>query len=184
MSAPTKLRPGNNEITKLKEQWCALSDDARSYWQQLFISQTSQAEIRKQILARLKVSLRFDGQLNKFRDWELEQREKDLEAERALEEERRISEEHPDWTKDQVRDDLLRRFYNRARATGDSKLGLKTIAADVKVESLKFDQEKFKEGLRTKLESGLAELATHIKSNPKAQAAYEALKAEVKIATK
>ena len=31
---------------------------------------------------------------------------------------------------------------NRARATGDYKLGLKTIAADVKVESLKFDQEK------------------------------------------
>jgi len=78
----------------------------------------------------------------------------------------------------------LRRFYNQARATGDAKLGLKTIAADVKVEALQFDKERFKEGLRTKLEAGLAELAQHIKSNPKAQAAYEALKQEVKIVTK
>jgi hypothetical protein len=184
MSAPFKLRPGNSELTKLKELWRGLSEDARAFWQELFVSKTAQAEIRSQLLAKLKINLRFDKQLNAFRSWELEQRAMDDEAERAAEAERRITEEHPDWTKDQVREDLLRRFYNQARVYGDSQLGLKTIAADVKVESLKFDQEKFKEGLRTKIESGLAELATHIKSNPKAQAAYEAFRAEVKAATK
>jgi hypothetical protein len=178
-----KLRPGNSEITKLKALWRGLSDDARSYWQELFVSRTSQAEIRRELLAKLNVNFRFDKQLSRFRAWELEQRLLDLEAERAEEAERRIAEEHPDWTKDQVREDLLKRYYHKARATGDAKLGLKTIAADIKVESLKFDQEKFKEGLRTKLEAGLAELATHIKSSPDAQAAYEALKVAVKLAT-
>src|SRR5258708_5620919 len=154
MSTPKKLRSPDSEITKLKILWRdSLAEDARAYWQELFVSPSTQAAIRAELLKKLKINLRFDKQLNAFRDWELEQRAMDLEAERATEAERRIGEEHPDWTKDQVREDLLKRFYNQARATGDAKLGLKTIAADVKVESLKFDQEKFKEGLRTKLES-------------------------------
>ena len=108
MSAPTKLRGGqNSEITRLKALWLTLSDDARSYWQELFVSQVTQAEIRKQLLAKLKINLRFDKQLNAFRDWELEQRARDLEAERQMEDERRALAENPDWTLDEARETVL-----------------------------------------------------------------------------
>lgn len=132
MSTPKKLRAGDSEITKLKVLWRdSLAEDAKEYWRSLFVSpDVKQSEIRQQLLKRLKINLRFDSQLTKFRDWEIEQRLMDLEAERASEEERRLIEEHPDWTKDQVREDLLRRFYNRSRATGDAKLGLSTMRQD------------------------------------------------------
>jgi hypothetical protein len=170
MKKPDKLRatsPGkpDSELTKLKARWRdTMSEPAREFWRVLFISPTSQAEIRKQISAKLHVRLEDDSQLNRFRDWELEQRQMDLEAERAAEEERRLIEEHPDWTKDQVREDLLRRFYNRARATGDAKLGLKTIAADAKLESLGLDREKLAI-LKRKAEQ--ADTATGILKNKK-----------------
>ena len=186
MSDTPKLRGGSDsELTKLKALWRGLPPDARAFWQELFVSpEQTQTQIRALILARLKINLRFDKQLNQFRGWESVQFQMDQEAEQAAEEERRLMAEHPDWTKEQVREDLLRRVYLRSRATGDARLGLKAIAADVKMETLRFDQEKFKEGLRSKLETGLAELAKFIKGNAKAQAAYEAFKQEVKLATK
>lgn len=73
----------------------------------------------------------------------------------------------------------------RTRAEQEkAKIKLREQAEARAVQRLAFDQEKFKEGVRTKLESGLAELAQYIKGNAKAQAAYETFKAEVKLATK
>ncbi len=65
-------------------------------------------------------------------------------------------------------------------------LTFKTKALDrlLRKQAMDFNREKFKEGLRTKLESGLAELSQHIKSNPQAQAAYEALEKSIADATK
>ena len=134
MSAPTKLRGGqNSEITRLKALWLTLSDDARSFWQELFVSPVTQAEIRKQLLAKLKINLRFDAQLNAFRDWELEQRARDLEAERQMEDERRILSEHPNWNLDQAREAVLTRSYERSISSGDFKLGLATVVQDLNV---------------------------------------------------
>lgn len=134
MSAPTKLRGGqNSEITRLKGLWLSMSDDARSFWQELFVSSVTQAEIRRQLAAKLKIQLRFDKQLNAFRDWELEQRSRDLEAERQLEDERRIRAEHPDWNLDQAREAVLKKSYERSIASGDFKLGLRTVVQDLNV---------------------------------------------------
>lgn len=136
MSTPQKLRAGNSELTRFKVLWRdSLAEDARDYWRQLFISpDQTQAQIRQQLQVKLKIKLDHDSQLNAFRAWELEQRAMDLEAERAEEEERRLMEDHPDWTKDQVREDLIKRFYLRSRATGDTKLGLSTVTADLNIE--------------------------------------------------
>lgn len=186
MNAPKKLRGGTgSELTRFKILWRdSMSESARDFWRALFVSDSTQADIRRQLAGKLQVKFTRDDQLAAFRDWEFQQRMMDLESEQAAEEERRLVEEHPTWTKDQVRDDLLKRFYLRARARGDTELGLETVAADVKVQTLEFDKEKFKEAIRSKLEAGLAELAQYIKGNPKAQAAYEAFKGEVKLATK
>ncbi|HEV2692233.1 MAG TPA: hypothetical protein VG347_05000 [Verrucomicrobiae bacterium] len=64
-----------------------------------------------------------------------------------------------------------------------AKLKLREQAEKRMEKKLEFDKERFKEGLRTKLESGLAELATHIKGNPAAQTAYAAFKATIKETT-
>ncbi|MDE2098221.1 MAG: hypothetical protein KGL39_13280 [Patescibacteria group bacterium] len=174
MSTPKKLRAGTaSEITRLKVIWRdSLAEDAREYWRSLFVSpEVSQAEIRKQLLARLKINLRFDSQLTKFRDWEIEQRLMDLEAERAAEEERRLLEEHPDWTKDQVRDDLLRRFYNRARATGDAKLGLNAMKQDRGLMLAALAREQFElEAAAKMLDKALRERADEINSSSLSQA--------------
>ena len=64
------------------------------------------------------------------------------EAEQAAEEEHQIYSQHPDWTKDQVREELIKRFYNRALATGNADLGLRTIVQDLNVQKVELDSRK------------------------------------------
>jgi hypothetical protein len=142
MSAYIKLRPGNSELTKLKAVWRGLGADARAFWQDLFVSATPQAEIRRQLATQLKVNLGRDQQLSRFRDWEGEQREMDLEAERQREDERRLKEEFGDWTLEQIREEVLKRAYTRALLRGDFSAGRKTIAQDLKVKKVSLDERR------------------------------------------
>lgn len=144
MSAPTKLRAGTSELTKLKVLWRdTLSESTQAYWRSLFVSADStQAQIRRELQAKLKIKLDYDSQLNSFRDWVAQQDAMNQEAEDAAEFERRILAEHPDWTKDQVRAELIKRFYQRALATGDADLGLRTIVQDLNVQKVELDSRK------------------------------------------
>ena len=144
MSTPDKLRPSEIELTKLKVLWRdSLSEDAKGFWRSLFISADStQAQIRQQITTRLKINLRHDSQLNAFRDWEMEQRESDIEAERQEEDERRLKEQFGDWTLDQVREEVLKRSYARAIREGDWGAGRKTIVQDLNVKKVQLDERK------------------------------------------
>lgn len=188
MSKPTKLLGGSDsEISRFKMQWRdSMSESAREYWRELFSSDTSQAEIRKLIFAKLKIKLDYDKQLNRFRDWELNQQERNLQAERMREDERQLIEEHgEDWTLEEIRKEVLKRSYARTLATGDFEgLGLKTVSVDLRQQSQTFEEAKFKESLRTKLETALNALAEHIKGNTKAKAAYEAFRTAVAETTK
>lgn len=171
-------------MQQLKAVWLRSPEAVRDYWREQFSSACKQSDLRAELAKKFSVKLPSDSKLTKFRDWLADQDLRDAQAERVEENMRRIHTEHPDWTLDQVREEVLRQAYFETLATGNFKLGLAARKSDIAEQALKFDQEKFKEGLRTKLESGLAELATHIKGNPKAQAAYETFKAEVKAATK
>jgi len=144
MSAPTKLRPGNSELTKLKVLWRdSMSEDARGYWRWLFVgADSTQAQIRAEIHAKLKIKLDYDSQLNAFRDWVALQDAMNKEAEEAAEFEQRILADHPTWTKDQVREELIKRFYQRALATGNADLGLRTIVQDLNVQKVELDSRK------------------------------------------
>ena len=142
LRAPSAGRPAS-ELTRLKAIWRTLAEDARVFWQELFVSpEFTQAQLREKIFARLKINLRFDKQLNQFRDWEIEQRAMDLEEERQQEEERRAQAEHPDWTLDQVREDVLKKAYARAKASGDFKLGLATVDRDLSAKKISMDARK------------------------------------------
>lgn len=134
----------DSELTKLKAIWRRLPDDARAYWSSQFASQVSQAKTRAELLTKFKVNLRFDKQLNQFRDWAEDQEQRDARAERMQENERRLKEAHPDWTLEEVRAEVLRQSYLETLATGNFKLGLAARKSDLVEQALKFDQEKFR----------------------------------------
>ena len=189
MSASTKPRGTNSgkpetALAQLKAVWLRLPEATQDYWREQFCSSRKQSDLRAEIAKKLSVKLPADSKLTYFRDWLDDQDARDKQAERMAENERRIKSEHPDWTLDQVREETLKQSYFEALATGDFKMGLKTVTADVKAKSVTLDQEKFKEGLRTKLETALASLAEHIKGNPQARAAFEAFEKTISETTR
>jgi hypothetical protein len=144
MSATKKLRAGNSELTKLKVLWRdSLAEDAKSYWQELFVSPDhTQAQIRQLIASKLKINLRFDKQLNAFRDWEMEQRQLELEEERQQEDERRFIEEFGSDNLDLIREKVLKKSYARSIAKGDFKSARATVVQDLNVEKVNLDKRK------------------------------------------
>ena len=186
MKPEQKLQGGSkSEVTRLKELWrFSLPDASKDYWRSLFLGKQSQAATRAELLQKLGINLLYDSQLNDFRKWEMDQRERELEEERRQEDERQLQVEHSDWTLEQIREETLKRSYNRVLAKGDFKLGLATVKQHTRVRAQQHEEAKFKESIRTKLEAGLAELAAHIKGNPKAREAFEVFKATCGEATK
>ena len=143
MSAPTKLRPGQSQLTALKTLWRTMSEEARDYWRERFVSsELSQAEIRRELFAKLKINLKYDSKLNAFRDWELEQRKLDIEAERQSEDERRFTEEFGADNLELVREKVLKKSYARAIAAGDFSEARKTIVQDVNLEKVSLDKRR------------------------------------------
>lgn len=129
---------------RLKEKWRTLAEPVCEYWRQQFVSSRSQADIRRELAAKLQVKLNSDSQLNKFRDWVKDQDARDAEAERMSEDEQRLTEEFgKDWSLDRIREEVLRRSYARAIATGDFASGRKTIVQDLNVKKLALDRDKF-----------------------------------------
>lgn len=184
-----KLRGSTKELpalTALKLLWRdSLTDEQREFWRGQLTGTATQAELRRLILREHGIELRRDSQLTDFRDWLTEQDERDREAERQEEDSARLAEAHPEWDADRLRSEVIAASMRRAIATGDFKgLGLKAVRAGQNEKVISLDTEKFKEGLRTKLESAMEALAQHIKGNPKAQAAYAEFRATVAENTK
>lgn len=142
MSAKLKANT-HSELTKLKLLWRdSLAEDARHYWLSLFISpEQSQAQIRAQLHQKLKVHLRHDSQLTKFRDWVTRQELRDREAERQADDETQIAEQFPAWTADQLRAEVLRRSYARSLADGDFESGRATMKQDLAERTAVFNAE-------------------------------------------
>ncbi len=170
MSSQKKSR-GESEPARLKAVWREMSDDERSFWRELFVSQTTQAEIRRQLLANFKINLRHDNQLNAFRDWLVEQDLRDEEAQAVQDDEAGLKLQG--LKGDQLRAELLKRLKARALTRGDFKLGAVAVNLDLKAEALALDREKFKEGLRTKVQAGLGAVLAEAKGNPAIAAAVK-----------
>jgi hypothetical protein len=132
----------DSQLAKLKAIWLKLPRDERVEWQEKFISSTEQRDIRGALLEKFQVNLQWDSQLTSFRDWELEQRELDLEAERQAEDERRFLEEHPEWSLDEAREAVLKKAYLRSTTRGDFRLGLAVVQQENNVNALKLGREK------------------------------------------
>ena len=64
-------------------------------------------------------------------------------AGRMVEEARVVRQAHPDWTLNQVREEVLTRAYNRTLAQGDFDLGLRVVRVHVATDKALLDREKF-----------------------------------------
>src|ERR1700742_3659611 len=86
-----------SELSRLKELWRTLSEDARSFWRSRLQSSepgNTQPEIRRDIFAKLKINLRYNSQLSDFKTWMEYQDRRDAKAARLQENERRLTEQH------------------------------------------------------------------------------------------
>lgn len=143
MSNPRKIRGGNYESTRLKLLWAQLDETTQGYWREQFTSKKTMKSIREEIKAKHGVNLTQDNQLSRFCKWVKEQDERIARAERMEENEQRLKELHPDWTLDQLREEVLRTAYCESLAFGDFKLGLTTARIDLSEKSLLLNREKF-----------------------------------------
>lgn len=156
---------GEGEVTRLKEAWAGLSEDQRDYWRSQFASSLKQPDIRAAIKQKLGPNLLHDSQLTRFRDWVDEQLQDDMEAARQQDDARRIDSEHPHWTKDQKREALLDKIYNRSLASGDFKLGLAAMKQDKGFMEAFLARETFMRDLDSILEKLLLKAAELNQSN-------------------
>lgn len=181
MSAPTKLQGGKeSELTRFKALWRTLADSVREYWREQFISERTQADIRREINSKLKINLQYDKQLNQFRDWVTEQDKRDAQAEFMQENERRLIEQHPDWSLDRVREEVIRQSYFQTLAVGDFKLGLKTVTGELKSKAHEAEERRYQESKRSDEEKALALCLEQARPYPEVQEMFKAAFAALK----
>lgn len=169
-------------VTQLKDLWRFTWDDsARDSWRaRLESAQFTQAQNRDHIRSTLGIHLSSDSQLNRFRKWIDAQDAMDEEAETQADEERRIREAHPDWTLDQVRDEVLKLSLYRAVATGEFKsLGLPAVDRLERIQARQFDMQKYADSLKSKVAAGLDEIAALFKRAPELLAEFNTLRAKL-----
>ena len=147
MFSQRKLNASGSPMTSLKRLWRdSFSEDERDYWREQFISSRSQAALRKELHQKYGIALRYDNQLNRFREWIADFDAREEEHGRVADE--RMELESQGLTPDELCSELLFRMKARALVRGDFKLGLKAIAAEVKVETLQLAREKFRHSKR------------------------------------
>lgn len=187
MSATPKPRGTNSgqpesPLDQFKAVWKRLPEPAQDYWREQFSSSRTQSDLRKEILAKFKIKLGSDGKLTNFRAWLEAQDQRELMAEKI--EERKTELLSGGMTLEEAQDVLLTEASAYSVASRDFKLGVKVSAEISKTTVSRLDEQKFKEGLRTKLESALASLAEHIKGNQSAQMAFAAFEKTIADTTK
>jgi hypothetical protein len=179
--APEKRTATNNKesaMSRLKALWLGtLSDEEKSHWREQFETRAKTLKtMREEIAAQHKIVFTYDRQMARFRDWVQEEQRLLKKAERMEEDERRLHEEFPNATKDEIRDELLKRTYARIFSEGDFRLFIRAAQTDVQIDTLQLNREKFKESLRAKIQAGLQALAAESEKNPAVKAAVEQLR--------
>jgi len=113
-----------------------MSEDDRDYWRDLFTSATPNHEIRRQIMAKYQIELRYDTQLIRFRRWAdaYEERTEQIQAEAEALAQATAALQEQGLTNDQIRSALLNRLQTRALVTGDFKLAAQAINLDLRIE--------------------------------------------------
>jgi hypothetical protein len=176
MKRENKLRGGSkSELTRLKALAPAERAEIHS-WQAPAPGTAlvpTNADIRKRIKDRFGIKLSNDGQLSEFWSWQFRQAPIDHLGLMMSQDEQLLQDQFPDKTREQIREAVIKRSYAMTDMMGDVKTGLKVLAADLKDSHERRDWEKWREGLRSKLESGLDAVAEGFKKNAEAMKFYQ-----------
>jgi hypothetical protein len=140
----TKSGQPETPMQLMKDAWKRMSDDARDYWREQFSSSRKLSELRAELHTKLKIKFNFDARLSEFRSWVMDQDMRDEQAERLQENEARLIAQHPDWSLERIREEVLRQSYFQTLASGDFKLGLKTVKAHQNQEVIGMDERRLK----------------------------------------
>lgn len=133
------------ELTKLKLLWRdSLDAPRRDFWRSQFSGTATQAQLRALLQREHSIKLTRDNQLTEFRQWVEAQDAMDAEAERQVEEETRLRNEHPDWDAERLRSEVIAASMRRALVSGDfGGLGLKAVRAGQHEKVIALDRAKF-----------------------------------------
>lgn len=157
-------------MQRMKDVWKRMSDDARDYWrEQLFLSHRKLSELRSEILAKFKIQFDYDARLSEFKNWIEDQDARDSHEERMQENERRLKEQHPDWTIDEIRQEVLRQSYLESLGAGNFKQGLATVAVETKAKKLVNDARRYEDAKRSDEEKALSLCLEDAKQFPEVQ---------------
>lgn len=170
-------RGRESELTRLK----ALSPEERAEiysWREETPTPTN-AEIRTRIAEKFGVTLKRDGQLSQFWSWQFRQAAIDHLGQMMSQDEQLLQDRFPQFTRDQLREITIKRGYALADMMNDPKLGLKVVATDLKDSAERRDWEKWREGLKSKLQSGLDAVAEAFKGNAEAMKFYSQARAMI-----
>jgi hypothetical protein len=144
------------DIKRLKIIWRnSMPKQDQDYWRSRFKSEVSQKVLRAELLDKLQINLKKDKKLTLFRQW-VQDRDKELAREQKLNECReKLISEHPDWTTDQVRDELHRRDMEACYVQRDYKEGRKAIRSELESRKFQLHKEMFLQSPKSDQTSGI-----------------------------
>ena len=129
---------------KLKALWLTWPVERRREWIGRFEGLTSNTENAKALLEETGYLIKSDSAMVDFRQWAQRQDRRDTEAERQKEDADAITRAHPEWTEQQLREEVIRLSLHRAICDGDfGDLGMKAIAAGQREKTLSLERDKF-----------------------------------------
>jgi hypothetical protein len=178
MNAEEKNNRQASELTRLKLLWQKWPDAERQKvlgWREEEVSPgklVTNAIIRGRIKKYYKVDLIRDGQLSDFWSWSTAFMESLAMQEFMATREQSLIDQNPEISRDAIRDSLIKEWYAWAKAKRDPELGLEVVKMDLKDREQTFEEAKFKESLKSKLQAGLDAVAEAFKSNPEAMQFY------------
>jgi hypothetical protein len=135
-------------MTRLKDLWRKMSEEEQAEWSELLESDTSRADLRRQLQARLHIELAHDLQVNRFRAWVRALDAQQVEDERIEIEVAELVRQG--LTDEQLDREILRRTKIRALARANYLLGLRALNQTIRLETLKLKQTKFAGGRQSR----------------------------------
>lgn len=167
-----KLSSPDSPDTKLKLLWRdTLTEAERDYWREQLTAARPLSALRRELLAKFNIELKQDYSLSRFRHWVDVEDLRLAEAELVAADEAELLAQGLQG--EELRAALLERMKARALTRGDFKLGATAVRLDLLAEAMALNQEKFKESLRTKAQTGLAAILAEAKDDPVVAAAVK-----------
>ena len=129
-------------MQRMKDLWKKMLEDEQDYWRKALSSSKRLTDLRAEIAQKYEIIFTSEEQVSRLRRWVADQDERVVRAARMQENERQLKEQHPDWTLDQLRKEVLKMAYFETLAFADFKLGLSTARVDISDKSLQLQWEK------------------------------------------